>query len=224
MKRFYFLLFLCSMIMPQAIHAQLKKKTPLVQFGIIGGMNISMFHVADNEYDSYVDKKRPGFTLGPTAIITLPIAGLKADVSALYDLRAAKSEDNSDSKTISCSSFQFPVNLRYSMNFGDMVEGFVFTGPQFGVNVGSKEQLIALGIGSSTGHAMERRWVANGSTFSWNIGVGGVIDEKVQVRLSYNMALKNTGEIHQVDLVNGNSKVLTTGKAHAVQITLSYLF
>ena len=224
MKKLYLLLFFCSLVMPQALHAQQKEKTPFIQFGITGGLNISLIHVDDNDYDGYVDKKRPGFTLGPTAIVALPFNGLKADVSALYDLRAARSKDNGDCETISCSSFQFPINLRYSMNIGDMVEGFVFTGPQFGVNAGSKEQLIVSGTGKTTGHAMERRWVANSSTFSWNIGVGGVIEEKVQVCLMYNMALKNTGEIHQVDLVNGNSKVLTTGKAHAVQISLSYLF
>lgn len=217
MKRYLFLLVLVSLQMATPVKAQLK-------LGVTGGLNISMIHMADDDYKGYVDKKRPGFLVGPTAIYSFPVFGLGIDASALYDLRAAKSKDNKASNTIYCSSFQFPVNVRYSMNLGDMVEAFVFTGPQFGVTTGGKNQLVASGTGSMTGHALERRWVANGSSFSWNIGVGGIIEETVQVRLSFNLALKKTGELQQIDLVDGTSKVLTSGKAHACQISLSYLF
>ena len=209
-------LFLVSCSMMPTL-AQLK-------VGLTAGLNISQLHVSESDFDSYVDQIRPGFFVGPTAIYTLPGIGLGFDVSALYDMRGARSKDNDKCETIYCYSFQLPVNVRYGIDFGDMVHAFVFTGPQFGVSVGEKERLIISGHSKSTGHALERRWASESSLFSWNFGVGGVILEKVQVRVSYNLALKKSGEIRQVDTVDGTSIVLTEGKAHACQVSLSYLF
>lgn len=191
--------------------------------GITGGMNISKFTVSDDSYEDYIDKILPGFTIGPTAIYTIPGMGLGFDASALFDLRAVKSKTYENINTIFCYSFQFPVNVRYGLDFGD-VYGFVFTGPQFGFSTGNKDQFIVAGTGKTTNHAMERRWVTQSNTFSWNFGVGGLVMDKIQIRVSYNLALKNTGSIQQVDLVDGSSRSLTNGKAHACQITLSYLF
>lgn len=182
--------------------------------GITGGMNISKFTVSDDTYEDYIDKIRPGFTVSPMAIYTIPGTGLGFDASALFDLRAVKSNTYEDINTIYCCSFQFPVNIRYGLDLGD-VYAFVFTGPQFGWSTGSKDFLIVSGKSKSTGHDLERRWVNNSSTFSWNFGIGGVVMDKVQVRVSYNLALKSTGSIQQVDLVDGSTRSLTSGKAHA---------
>lgn len=217
MEKLYTFLCLLLFMFSMPIKAQLK-------VGITGGLNISKLTVSNDSYKGYVDKIRPGFFVGPTVIYTLPAIGLGCDISALYDMRGARSKDTDKYNSIYCHSFQFPFNIRYGIDIGDMVYGFVFTGPQFGVNAGSKEQLIIAGKGKSTGHALERRWVSNATNFSWNIGVGGIVLDKIQVRISYNLALKNTGEIQQVDLVDGTSKVLTTGKASACQVAISYLF
>ena len=138
MKKLLFLLVMFSFYIVAPAKAQLK-------LGVTGGLNISMLHMADDDYKGYVDKKRPGFLIGPTAIYALPISGLGVDASVLYDLRAAKSKENKATNTIYCTSFQVPVNVRYSMNLGDMVEAFVFTGPQFGVAMGNKDLLVASG-------------------------------------------------------------------------------
>ena len=198
------------------LHAQFK-------IGVTGGLNISQLTVSDDDYKDYVSKIRPGFLFGLTAVYTHDKTGLGVDVSSLYDLRGAKSK-TLPSETIYCKSIQFPVNVRYGKNFQDMIYAFLFTGPQFGLNLGSKERLIMEGTGKTTGHAMERRWVSEETSFSWNFGIGGIVMENFQVRISYNLALKKTGEIQQVDLVEGTSRVLTEGKASACQINFSYLF
>ncbi|MCR4919848.1 MAG: porin family protein [Prevotella sp.] len=195
------------------------------KLGVTAGLNISKLSVNDDECKKYVDKIRPGFVVGPTAIYTIPKTGLGIDASALFDLRGAKSKTISDSKAVTCTSLQVPVNLRFGSQIGDMVYGFVFTGPQWGFGLGSKESVLAEGIGKTTGHEMERRWVNRSTAFSWNFGLGGVVLEKLQVRVSYNLALRKTAEIQQVDLVDGSkTRVLADGKAHACQIALSYLF
>lgn len=194
------------------------------KYGVTGGMNISQFHVSDDAYKGYVDRNRPGFIIGPIVVYTIPEVGLGFDLSALYDLRGAKSESLSDCESVYCKSFQVPFNVRYGLNLDDMIYAFVFTGPQFGFNLGSKESLIAKGTGSSSGHAMERKWVNNGSSFSWNFGIGGVVYDNIQVRISYNFALRKSGEIQQIDLIDNTSRTLTEGKVGACQISLSYLF
>jgi hypothetical protein len=194
--------------------------------GVTGGLNISKFTVSDDEYKEYNDKVRPGFIIGPTVIYNIPKTNLGLDISALFDQRGAKSKTYEDFEPIRCYSFQFPINIRYNIVLEDMdtAYGFLFTGLQFGLSTGNNDQLIVSGKGKSSGHELERRWVNQTSTFSWNFGVGGVVFNKVQVRISYNLALRKTGKIQQIDLTDGTSKTLTSGKAHACQVALSYLF
>lgn len=193
------------------------------KFGVTGGLNISQFHVSDDTYKGYVDRNRAGFIIGPTVVYTIPKVGLGFDLSALYDLRGAKSKTYSDTESVFCKSIQIPFNIRYGLNFDD-IYAFLFTGPQFGFNLGSNESLIVEGTGKTTGHAMEHRWINNNSSFSWNIGIGGVVFEKVQIRISYNLALRQSGNMEQKDLVDNTSRKLTDGKVSACQIAVSYLF
>jgi hypothetical protein len=217
MKKLFSLVAFALFVASMPVCAQL-------QFGIVGGLNITQIHLSDNDYKDYVNKTSPGFTIGPTVVFTIPKTHFGLDVSALFDLRGAKSVDDDLDTSVKCASFQFPVNLRYGFTLGDMVNAFVFAGPQFGVNTGNKNQYIASGRGRTTGHDMERRWVANNSTMSMNLGIGGTVMDRVQVKINYNFAFNAAGEIRQVDLVNGNYSTLATGKAHACQVTLGYLF
>ena len=203
-----------------------------VKLGVTAGLNINVFTFAEQDFKDYVDKARPGLVIGPTAIFTVPKTGLGADISALFDMRSAKlnipSGKETRSETIHSNAIQFPVNLRYGITFGDMVYGFISTGPQFGVSLSEKEKTLAHKTGD---HNLELRWVNNSSTFCWNFGIGGVVMDKVQVRVNFSLALKNTGELQQVDVTPDvpeetlvPTKVLTSGKAHACQVMVSYLF
>ncbi len=211
------LLILVLLLMSIPSHAQFK-------LGVTAGLNISQLHVSDDTYKGYINKIRPGFIVGPTVIYNVLKTGLGFEASALYDMRGAASKSISNSKSIYCSSLQFPVNIRYGKNFQNIVYWFLSTGPQFGLSIGNRDHFIIAGKGKSTGHALERRWVDEKSTVSWNFGIGCVILEKVQARISYNLALKKTAEIQQIDLVDGSVHSLTNGKANAMQIAISYLF
>ena len=192
--------------------------------GVTGGLNISKFTVSDDNYEDYINNIRPGFIIGPTVIYNVPKTGLSFDISALFDMRGASSKSNINKESIYCNSLQLPFNVRYGVNYAEMVYWFVFTGPQIGFNIGSSESMIISGKSKNTGHVLERRWVNQSTSSSWNIGVGAIVLEKVQVRVSYNLALQKTAIIQQVDLDDGTSRVLTDGKAHACQIAISYLF
>ena len=209
----FFFLFLLSL----PSHAQL-------QYGLTAGLNIDQVHLSDGEYKGYVNRQRSGFLIGPTFLYRIPKTGLSFDVSAFYDNRGARSTKPNEYKQINLSSLQFPVNIRYGIDFGDMVYGFLFTGVQYGLSLGGSNHFIVSGIGKNTGHVLDRQWTAQRSMVSMNFGIGGVVLEKVQVRVSYNLALRKTGEIQQRDQITGSVKTLTEGRVHACQIALSYIF
>ncbi len=191
--------------------------------GLTGGLNISQLHVSDAAYKGYVDKLRPGFTVGPTLTYRANKTGFGLDASALFDIRGAKSKSYDNCDPVYNYSAQIPVNLRYGINFQEMVCWFIFAGPQFGFNF-NKERHLAYGTGSSTGHSLERRWVNDATTLSCNVGIGAVVLDHVQVRVSYNFALKNSSRIEQLDLVDASPRTLTGARSNACQVTLSYLF
>lgn len=220
MKRFFSALVIAFALAALPVQAQLR-------LGVTAGLNIPRMHLTDHGYKSdikqYVEKARPGFIVGPTAIFTLPGLGLGFDVSALYDYRGVKSNSTSSDIKVTHQSLQIPVNVRYGVNLGDMVDLFVYAGPQFGFCLNKDSQSIATGH-NSAGDDMELLWKPFSSAMSMNVGIGGVVMEKVQVKIGYNIALNNTGEFVRVNNVTGKTGVVESGKIHACQVSISYLF
>ena len=179
-----------------------------LKFGVTGGLNISLFHVSDDTYKEYVNRNRAGFVLGPTVVYNIPKTGLGFDLSALYDLRGAKSKSLEDSESVFCKSLQIPVNFRYGRKFDEMIYGFVFTGPQFGFNVGDKS------IKTTTSE-----WTFKSSNISANVGLGVMLLSHLQISANYNFGLGKTGEL---DILNTNFK--ENGKMNAWQIAVAYYF
>jgi hypothetical protein len=220
MKRIFSALVIALALATLPVQAQLK-------LGITAGLNIPRMHLTDHGYKSdlkpYVEKARPGFLLGPTAIFTLPGFGLGFDVSALYDFRGVKPSETSLDARVAHRSLQIPVNVRYGVNLGDMVDLFVYAGPQFGICLNKDSQSIDTGH-NSAGDDMELLWQPFSSAMSMNVGIGGVVMEKVQVKVGYNFALQNTGEFVRVNNVTGKTGVVESGKIHSCQVSISYLF
>lgn len=196
--------------------------SPKLKIGVTAGLNITQMSVERSEMEAYVARNKSGFLMGPTLTYINLENGIGADASLLFDLRGA--ERNSNTPPIKSHTVQVPVNFRYGINVNEMVYPFVFVGPQFGLNVGKKEQVFASGTGKTTGHPMSRLWVAAGTCVSLNFGIGIVAMEHVQARVSYNLPLTKTGEFRQRDLETGRETSYGTGKMGACQIQVSYLF
>lgn len=189
-----------------------------VKFGLKGGLNVTNMSLNSEVFDA---DNQTGFFIGPTVKFTLPIVGLGIDASALYDQRDAKItvEDNGASveSKIKNQSINIPINLRYGVGLGSTASVYLFAGPQFGFNVGDKNQSLFKDMGE---------WRLKSSTFSVNVGLGAMLLSHLQISANYNIACGKTGETTVSSALGelAESAAKKRGRANAWQIGLAYYF
>lgn len=115
-----------------------------LKFGIKGGLNITDMSLSNDVFET---SNRTGFFIGPTIKFTLPIVGLGIDASALYDQREGEVNVEADDNTLVSTrlkqkSINIPINLRYDIGLGSLAAVYLAAGPQFGFNVGDKNQSL----------------------------------------------------------------------------------
>lgn len=202
MKKIFSVALLATMMFATSASAQ-------IDFGVKGGLNVTSMSLDSKVLDA---SNQAGFFIGPTVKFTLPIVGLGVDASALYDQRSAKIKDETTNgeRTAKQQQIAIPINLRYGIGLGDAASIFFFAGPQFGFNVGDKEQKL-WGVSD---------WKLKTSNFSINLGLGATLVKHLQVSANYNIACGTTGEIEATDAV----KSVVKGKNNAWQIAVAYYF
>ena len=189
-----------------------------VKFGIKGGLNVTSMSLNSEVFDA---SNRTGFFIGPTVKFTLPIVGLGVDASALYDQRESKVkaefDDRTCSSTLKTQAINIPINLRYGFGLGSTASLYLFAGPQFGFNVGDKNQSIFKDMGE---------WRLKSSTFSVNVGVGAMLLSHLQLSANYNIACGKTGDATVSGALGETAQSVfgKKGRANAWQIGLAYYF
>ena len=189
-----------------------------VKFGLKGGLNVTNMSLNSEVFDA---DNQTGFFIGPTVKFTLPIVGLGIDASALYDQRDAKVkgelEGESAKSKIKNQSINIPINLRYGVGLGSTASLFLFAGPQFGFNVGDKNQSL---------FEDAAQWRLKSSTFSVNVGLGAMLLSHLQISANYNIACGKTGETTVSDVADETVQQMfkKRGRANAWQIGLAYYF
>lgn len=188
-----------------------------VKFGLKGGLNVTNMSLNSEVFDA---DNQTGFFIGPTVKFTLPIVGLGIDASALYDQRDAKvkveGEGESVESKIKNQSINIPINLRYGVGLGSTASLFLFAGPQFGFNVGDKDQKITE---SST-------WSVKNSNFSLNFGAGVTLLSHLQLTANYNVVCGKTSDVTITEGIEQltNKEVRSRARSNAWQIALAYYF
>ena len=203
-KLFTSVLLAAAMMLAMPSEAQVK-------FGLKGGVNVTNMSFSSSDLDA---SNRTGFFIGPTVKFTLPIVGLGIDASALYDQREAKAkdEDGTYGSTLKQQAINIPINLRYGVGLGSLANLFLFAGPQFGFNVGDKNQKITDG----------ETWKLRNSNFSVNVGAGFTVLSHLQISANYNIACGKTGEYR--DVSDATNVFKRRGRANAWQIAAAYYF
>jgi hypothetical protein len=179
-----------------------------IKLGLTGGLNLTNVNVKDA---AGTVKGRTGFFIGPTVKFTLPIVGLGIDASAVYDQREGKVDVGGNEQTIKSQSIQIPINVRYGMGLGDLLEVFAFAGPQFGFNVGSNKKI----------EEWDTEWTLKSANLSANLGIGLTVLSHLQAKFNYSWALGKTGEIKSI---SGARDAVGSAKFNCWQISLAYWF
>ena len=179
-------------------------------WGLEAGVNMSKVSVKGDGglFDS---SNRTGWFVGPKAQVIMPVIGLGLDGAILYSQKYMKLEAGGESSpNKSMPYLEIPINIRYNYGFSSLVGIYVATGPQYDWYLGSRNLTFD---GESFGK-LER------STFSWNVGVGVNLLSHLQVGLTYNIAMGQTGEIEGV----GDALKKCDLKNNTWQVRLAYLF
>lgn len=202
-----------SIIATVAIAATMIWATPAkaqVKFGVRAGLNLTELKTDKNLFDK---KNQVGFHLGPTMKVNLPIVNLGLDASLLYDQRSAKlgiyDMDELPRDDVKQQQIVVPINLRYGFGLGELAELYLFAGPQFGFNIGSKEQSLLKDMGE---------WKLKTSNVSVNVGLGAMLMNHLQLSVNYNIACGNAGELKILEGIRDKAK------SNAWQIGAAYYF
>lgn len=196
-----------------------------IKFGVKAGLNVNSFSMKN--VPVALDKKnRNGFFAGVTADVTIPLAGLGADVSLLYDNRCiglggyetydldTNTPEGSYTKTHKTFHYiSMPINAKYTFGFSSLASVYVATGPQFSWNIGDRHWTLG---------TVDEGWELKKSTFSWNVGCGATVLSHVRVGYNYNIALGNTAEMSAWGITKDAAKGKLKNNTH--QISLTYLF
>ena len=186
-----------------------------IKFGVKAGLNIDQVNLKDLPANVKKDN-RTGFFAGVTADVTIPLAGLGADASLLYDNKVIGIEesisDTEAQKTLHYISL--PINVKYTIGFSSLASVYVATGPQFSWNVGDRHWALNKELGQG--------WELNSSEFSWNVGAGATVLKHVRVGYNYNIGIGNTAETTFFKTADKAVKGKLKNNTH--QISLTYLF
>lgn len=183
-----------------------------IKFGIKGGLNVDNINLK-NAQANVSAKNRTGFFAGVTADVTIPLAGLGADIAVLYDNKVVGISDGTTEANKTLHYIDLPINAKYTVGFSSLVSAYIATGPQFSWNVGDRSWKPA---------NINQDWELKKSEFSWNVGCGVTALSHVRVGYNYNIALGKTAEITPLGI--GTSAVKGKLKNNTHQISLTYLF
>ena len=169
--------------------------------------------------DDFSSSNRTGFFIGPTVKLSTG-TGLGFDISGLYNHRSFKVDgvDGHESNTLKQNQFIVPVNVRYGFGLGSLASIFVFAGPQFGFNLGSKNT----NYDETSGTISE--WRLRDANYSVNVGAG-VLLGSIQVSANYNVGLGKAGEAtfsNSIDAAVKGSKKDCNAKSF--QLAVAYYF
>ena len=185
-----------------------------VKFGVKAGLNVDNVNLK-NAQANISAKNRTGFFAGVTADVTVPLAGLGADIALLYDNKVIGIKDNNtgDEANKTLHYIDMPINAKYTVGLSSLASVYVATGPQFSWNIGDRHW---------TPQYITQDWEIKKSEFSWNIGCGVTALSHLRVGYNYNIAIGKTAEI--TPLMVGGNAVKGKLKNNTHQISLTYLF
>lgn len=199
------IIFALALAMVQAASAK-----KMYAFGLRGGANLTNMTFNNNPLTK---ENQTGFFVGPTFKLSVPVIGLAADISALYDQRGGKmTAVENDEIDITQKSLIIPLNLRYEFSLMSALGVFLKAGPQIAFNVGDEN----FEWKNKSSYEIEK------SQFSVNVGLGAMILDHLEISANYNIACGNTGNGVWGHIQDATKNF--THKNNSWQLGLAYYF
>ena len=169
-----------------------------IHFGMKAGLNLSSLSISESGIPNIKDSGKAGFFVGPTADVTIPLIGIGADASLLYDQRSGEV----NGRNVNMRYISIPINVKYTLGFSSLASAYLATGPQFSFNIDKGDVF-----------GQEQYKDIKNADFFWNVGAGVTLLSHLRVGYTYNIPISCTVNEDGVKLKN---------KTH--QIALTYLF
>lgn len=203
MKKLLMLTMLLA-VMAAAVQAQNLK------IGVKGGLDVTEMKFNGHLFDS---SNKTGWFIGPTAQLSLPIGGIGADISAFYDQKKSKVND----ETITQKSVLVPVNLRWKLGLSSSAGIYLAAGPQFSFNVGDDE------FKWTDKDSRNNTFQLKKSSFSVNLGAGVYLSRHLEIGFCYNIAMGSTADASWKSATDGVLKE-DDAKPKSWQVSAAYFF
>ena len=180
-----------------------------VKFGIKGGLDVQNLKFNESVFDT---ENKAGWFLGPTLQVALPIGGLGVDISAFYNQKKSKVND----EDITQKAILVPLNARLKLGLGEAAGIYVAAGPQFAFNIGDDEF-------KWNKDGVENTFQLKKSAFSVNLGAGVYLSKHLEVGFTYNIAVGSTADATWGKATDAAFREDDT-KPKSWQISATYLF
>lgn len=203
MKKLLMLTMLLA-VMAAAVQAQNLK------IGVKGGLDVTEMKFNGHLFDS---SNKTGWFIGPTAQLSLPIGGIGADISAFYDQKKSKVND----ETITQKSVLVPVNLRWKLGLSSSAGIYLAAGPQFSFNVGDDE------FKWTDKDSRNNTFQLKKSSFSVNLGAGVYLSRHLEIGFCYNIAMGSTADASWKSATGGVLEE-DDAKPKSWQVSAAYFF
>ena len=189
-----------------------------VRFGLEGGAYINKLKFDKSIADT---ENRAGFFVGGKLKASLPL-GFGVDGALLYSNRSFAFENDyqkngvvyteENSKTL--NYITVPVNVRWQLG-SDKFAPYIATGPQWDFFIGDSKLYTSEGLRATFEH----------NIISWNIGVGLMLLDHVQLGFSWNFPITKSATIKDVyDEVKGQVVDSSAMKNKEWTIRVNYYF
>ena len=183
-------------------------------WGVTGGYSLTKLKLDGDAEKLFNSDNRSGWFVGLKANVGIAM-GFGLDGALIYEQNKMNINNNGDnyycdSETL--RTFSIPLNLKYSLGLGQMVNLYAATGPQFDVNLGASKWY-------------DNQFSREDFTASWNIGAGAKLFGHLDLGVVYNFGISKLGK-SILDTTTGENWNVPEGeaKSNSFKVQLTYFF
>jgi hypothetical protein len=184
-----------------------------LSFGVKGGFDVVSMEFNNDVFDQ---SNRLGYFIGPTFVIPTMVPGLSIDISALYNQRTLKVDEES----INQQSLAIPVHIRYGASIIDFGSVFLTAGPQLSFNIG-KSKMTWQDV-----KKLDKTFALQDTKVGMDFGVGASIGHHLEAIVYYYVPIGRTADIvwNEVDASLNTTMKSTHTTSNSWFLSVAYIF